>query len=121
VALQTKFGPFETADVLLERGPSDAACIAFRHDATDVDFRINGIACGGGTTPDRASLACVLDRLDLVSGSGDPPLLRFFTAAEQARGHNCLQRPAGSRTTWLDPAGHAPPLRNTRQLARIQP
>jgi hypothetical protein len=121
VPLETKFGAFETADVVLGQGPSDAACLAFRLDAAGVDFRINGLACGTEAAPDRASLSCVIDRLDLISGSGDPPLLRFFTQAEQARGQSCPVKQAGSRTTWLDPAGHAPPLRNSGRLARIQP
>ena len=121
VPLASKFGSFETADVLLEAGSRSAACVAFRLEARDLAFRMSGFACGEGRAPDRASLSCVLDRLDLVSGSGDPQLLRFFTAAEQARGRTCAPKPAGSRTSWLDPAGRAPPLRNGTQLARIQP
>lgn len=119
--LATKFGPLETADVLLERGSTEATCLAFRLLAGDVDFRLDGMACGESAAPDRASLACVLDRLDLISGSGDPPLLRFFTEAEQRRGQTCQARPAGARASWLEPAHPARPSRNSGQLARIQP
>ena len=120
VAMATKFGSFETADVVLARGETSAACLAFRLDAGDVEFRISGFACGTERAPDRAQLACIIDRLDLISGSGDPPLLRFFTAAEQARTKTCAPRGAGARASWLDPAGITPALRNGPQVARVQ-
>ncbi len=110
--LATRFGTFETADLTLATPVGEVACLGYRLEVATPGLRISGYACGAPGRPvDRRSLACALDRLDLVSAAEDRPLARFFVAAEQARGQGCGGAKGGSvqKASWL--AG-TPPLRD---------
>ncbi len=111
--MATRFGAFETADISLTSPRGEAACLGYRLEAPAPGLRIAGYACGAPGRPmDRRTLACVLDRLDLVSAGDDQPLARFFVAAEQGRGEGCGgQRGRVQKTSWLDPGVGKPPLR----------
>lgn len=122
VPLQTKFGVVESSDLVLARDGIRDNCLALRFGSDSVGFSAVGLYCGGDHVPDRAALGCLIDRLDLVSAGDDAPLLRYFTSAEQSRGRTCAPlRPNGNRVTWIDPAGHTPPLRNSNTIARNMP
>lgn len=85
--LETKFGDFEVADSQIIQQGQLRSCLAFRLVA-DAPVDIAGLLCGEPQRPaDRASLACVLDRLDLVSAGNDVALRRYFAGAERARLH----------------------------------
>ena len=88
--LATRFGDFEVADVVLARGPAQAACLGFRFHAEKPGFRVAGFACGGAGKPlARTVLACALDRLDLVSAGADRDLGQFFATARLERDRSC--------------------------------
>jgi hypothetical protein len=89
-ALSTRFGTFETADLTLDTGQTAASCLGFRFAADTPALRISGFACGTPARPvDRQTLACTLDRLDLVQSGEDQELGRFFANAETRRDPRC--------------------------------
>jgi hypothetical protein len=116
-ALPTKFGPVETADVMLAGGDHERPCIAFRHVADNASFRIQGVICGGAKRPaDRQQLTCLFDRATLVSAGDDKELRAHFTAAELRRQSGChvpKHQSAGRRANWLDHDQAAPKLRRS--------
>ncbi len=88
--LPTRFGLFQAADINLAGASGEAACLGFQLEAARPGLRISGYACGSPDRPiDRRTLACALDRLDLLGAAGDPDLARWFVATEQARGKGC--------------------------------
>ncbi|HYF56377.1 MAG TPA: hypothetical protein VEA41_19145 [Salinarimonas sp.] len=104
VAVATKLGPVETADVAVEEAV-ERACLAFRSEHPEADLRLLGWLCGSAERPaDRAGLACLIDRLQPRPGAEDAMLRAFFAAAEERRLPACL-----GRTSWLE----APLLRGT--------
>jgi hypothetical protein len=122
--IQTKFGPVEAADAVLTSGDQQRACLAFRfsHDATGL--RMGGWWCAAGGRPaDRQQLACVIDRLDLLSAGEDRELRALFSAADKVRDQGCTRSriaTTGRKVSWLDADGASPPLRgNGASPARL--
>jgi hypothetical protein len=114
--LPSRFGPLETADVDLAAG--DAApvpCLGFRGAGLAGRFRLGGFACGTKTVPvSRPALACLLDRLELDSGGGDPSLVGYFAESELRRDPNCAGSALGPDTIkagWIDENDAPPPLK----------
>lgn len=124
--VRTRFGDFATADVTLSHGSRGAPCLGFRLDpsAGTQTIGIAGLACGGAAKPmDRATLSCLLDRIDLVSAGDDEPMRAFFVDAERRRGQECSPSrlvAAGSRQTWLDSEAHSPALRHANAPGRLR-
>ncbi len=87
--LPTRFGSFEVVALGLTRGPTASSCSGFKLALDAPAFGIMGLACGGKTMMTRARLACLLDRIDLVAGGGDKPLVDFFAASELRRDNAC--------------------------------
>lgn len=86
IGLETKFGTTETADATLLVDGVQRRCIGFRTPAPETGFAMTGWFCGTGERPlDRAGLACLIDRIDLVSAGNAEGLRRFFAAVERAR------------------------------------
>lgn len=113
--LSSKFGLVETADLVLRSGERERACLAFRHLAAAPALRIEGLLCGVAARPaDRRHLACLLDRIGLVSAGEDRELRAYFSRAELARQPGCTPsklEAAGRRVSWLDAEAAAPRLR----------
>ncbi len=113
--LQSRFGRVETADVTLSDGETSRACIAFRRDAGDLLLGMGGWWCGGLSRPaDRQQLACLLDRLDLLSAADDRVLRAAFARTELARQPGCVPprlSASGRKASWLDVDGQAPVLK----------
>ncbi len=83
--MATKFGDFEVSELLLARGSGPAReCLGFRFAAAAPDLRIHGFTCGaeGSSPPAKAELACLIDRLELVTPPDDEQLVWFFAAHE---------------------------------------
>lgn len=128
---ETRFGTLEAAELLLWDAGTTTPCLGFRGPAGASVLHIAGFACGSPGRPlGRAALACVIDRIDLLSARDDAPLRAVFVAAERRAGSACgggtsgqaltstdlvgasgLLAMAGHRAAWLDPASDMPPLR----------
>lgn len=119
--LPTRFGAFETADVIV----SDAAnpgegkartCVGFRLSTENPRFRISGFACGEKERPaDRSAIACMIDRFDLVAAGDDLALRAFFARAEKDRRPECFASKMAQNADWLAPQSSAPALRATKK------
>ncbi|MBL8588470.1 MAG: hypothetical protein JNK46_08075 [Methylobacteriaceae bacterium] len=122
-SLTTRFGDFEVSDVRLERGPAEAACLAFRLTAGEDVLRISGLSCGAEGQPvDRATLACQLDRIDLRAAGDDAALRAVFVAAERRRDLRCApSRQQTAKASWLEPRGAAPALRGAKEATEPAP
>lgn len=95
-ALTTRFGAFEAADIRLTQpasegvAASERSCLATRLVDGKLPLEIAGLACGAATLPiERASLGCMLDRLEYVAPGDNKALNEFFLNAEAARGKGC--------------------------------
>ncbi len=116
-AVDTRFGRFEAADLLLWDAGASTPCLGFRGGGAVL--RVSGFACGAPGRPmGRAALACAIDRIDLVSAGDDAALRAVFVAAERRDGTTCLGGPSLAAVAfksralgWLDPDGALPPLR----------
>jgi len=126
---ETRFGTIEAADLLLWEAGSATPCLGFRGPPGPGVLRIAGFACGSPDRPlGRATLACAIDRLDLLSARDDGPLRAVFVAAERRAGSACgggsqalnatdlpgasgLLPLASRRAAWLDPDNDIPRLR----------
>jgi hypothetical protein len=91
-ALPTRFGTFESAPLQLS-GPSGVVrgnCRGFRLDIAAPALTMGGLLCGGGDEAIAAAdVACVIDRLDLVSAGQDRALADFFGAAQARKSRAC--------------------------------
>ena len=89
-----RFGAIELASATLARGAMQAHCQLFRLHETGPGLHVAGLSClAGGREMEPGSLACLVDRLSLVSAGEDAALRRFFVAAELKRDRFC----AGSK------------------------
>lgn len=90
--LPTRFGTVEVAGVAVSRADRSATCLAFRlaDPGTAAVLELTGLACGTDERPaDLATLACTIEKLDLVSAGDDEDLRAVFVAAERRRGAGC--------------------------------
>lgn len=103
--VDSKFGT-----VTLLRSPGDTgSCLGFLKHLNDPSLRISGWSCQGEDLPlQRASVACLLNRLVLLTAGNDPKLAELFARAELRR-TNCA---SPSPLDWVTSAGD-PPLRGT--------
>lgn len=113
--LQTKFGTMEAAEAQIRRDGQDLPCIGFRRiDMTGITLA--GWVCGlPNKAVDRVSLACLIDRIDLLGAGRDAVLRRAFAEAERSRLACSSSRQSGRRLTWLD---HEAPLPQLKLSAR---
>lgn len=96
--LPTRFGPAEVGDMALSSARADnVACLAFRFAIGAGVAQAAGFACGGDKAPERSSLACLIDRLDLVAASDDADLRKAFAASELRRDPACGPKGSGAR------------------------
>ncbi len=114
-AIQTRFGPVETADATLSDGEVSRACIAFRMDAGVMPLSMSGWWCGGeGKPADRQQLVCLIDRIDLLNAGDDRALRTAFARTELNRQPGCAPprlSASGRKASWLDADGATPALR----------
>lgn len=113
-AIPTRFGPLETADVVLEDGSMSRNCLAFRSTTGEAGFAMSGWWCASPKPSDRRQLACLIDRLDLANAGGSEELRQAFAKSELRRDPSCAPphlAAAGRKTSWLDTEGTVPALR----------
>ena len=114
-AIQTRFGPVETADATLSDGDVSRPCIAFRMEAGALPLSMSGWWCGSAGKPaDRQQLVCLIDRIDLLNAGDDRALRTAFARTELNRQPACVPprlSASGRKVSWLDADGTAPALR----------
>lgn len=119
--LPTRFGAFETADVIVANAANPGegkarTCVGFRFSTESPRFRISGFACGEkGRPADRSALSCLIDRFDLVAAGEDQELRAFFARAELGRRPECFASKMAQNADWLAPQSSAPALRATKK------
>ena len=97
--IASSFGGLDYASATLERGGTQARCQLFRLSDTGPGLHVAGLACAaGGRELEPAALACLVDRLSLISSRDDAALRLFFAAAELRRDRRC----AGSKDVVED-------------------
>jgi hypothetical protein len=124
--IETKFATFDLVDFAIAApARSDAPprrCLGFVHAFTEPVVQIAGWYCSAGEEAvDRARLACLLDRLTLVSAGGDEALAGLFARAEIRRTF-CGQRSpilaaTPERAFAVTSTAHGGKSRLTRRLA----
>lgn len=112
-SLATRFGGFDTAELTLRTGELIRSCLGFRLQDTAGPIGIIGFACGDPDhRPERGTLACALDRIDLVAAGEDGAMRSFFAAAvDRNRDRACGGGPTVVKGTAS--AGGVPLARGT--------
>ncbi len=97
----TRFGEFETAAMSMLKGRlARDNCRGFRSSLAPPGLAIAGFACGAdGERLSGRELACVINRLDLVSPRDDKVLREFFAAAAARGGARCGEPGTSRRST----------------------
>jgi hypothetical protein len=111
--VDSKFGPvalFGFAD----RSDDAHRCLGFMKNLEQASLRIGGWSCQSATLPARrAAIACILNRLTLLTAGNDPKLAELFARAELKRGvcqsGNAAMAASGD---WVTGAGN-PHLRGS--------
>jgi hypothetical protein len=122
--IETKFGGFDLVDfaIAARTGPGAGSrrCLGFTHPFTEPALQIAGWYCSAGDeVVDRARLACLLDRLTLVSAGGDEALAGLFARAEIKRTFCGERSPILAATPERALAIAAAP-RNAKAAARLR-
>jgi len=87
----TKLGTLEAAEIVLADG-LERPCQAFRL-RSETGLSLHGWHCAaGGQAPDRAEVACLVDRLAVLPSADDAALNAVFAQAERRRGEGCPPR-----------------------------
>jgi len=98
--IDSKFGPvalFGFAD----RRQDAKRCLGFTRNLDTANLRISGFSCQGqGLPARRAAVACMLDRLMLLTAGGEPKLAELFAHAELKR-TGCTSGPALAGSDWV--------------------
>ena len=122
--IETRFGPLETADIVLGDGSESRACLAFRTVGPDAPFAMSGWWCAGAKPSDRKQLTCLIDRLDLANAGAEPELRAAFARSELQRQPGCATprlAATGRKVSWLDADGTMPALRMKTATAEPTP
>jgi hypothetical protein len=96
-AMPTRFGEFESAPLALSgpTGMERGNCRGFRTEIEAPALTMGGLICGGGEeTVSAAEVACVIDRLDLLSAGQDRALADFFGVAAARKSRACVEAAA---------------------------
>jgi len=96
--IASKFGPVHLIR-LAENGPN-GGCTGFARDFAAPRLRISGWVCQPPSIPaQRATIACLLDRVVLLSAGNDPKLAELFAHAELKR--TGCHAASNSRADWM--------------------
>jgi len=117
----TKFGRVDLVDFSIKGPGRTRRCAGFVHSVAEPRVQIAGMYCSSGAElVDRTTLACMIDRLTVISAESDPTLTEYFRRAELRRNF-CSDKAAQvtaarqrTDTDWIE-TGSIPDLRG--QLA----
>jgi hypothetical protein len=91
-SIESKFGPVPLVDFAVAPAGKERRCLGFASALGEPAVQIAGWYCSAGDeVVNRASLACALDRLSIISAGGDDKLAELFAGAELKRTY-CGQR-----------------------------
>jgi hypothetical protein len=100
--VESKFGPVA---VLRRVGAPERRgdCLGFFRTIDDPGVRISGWTCQGDSLPARrAEVACVLNRLILLTAASEPGVSESFARAELRRGSGCAMAPGAAESGgWI--------------------
>lgn len=84
--LDSKFGPVALVDFAIAGQARPRRCLGFARPFTDPSLQIAGWYCNtGDEAVSRATLACAVDRLTILSAGGDGKVAELFARAEVKR------------------------------------
>lgn len=84
--IETKFGNVPLIRFWRRNGAAREACIGFARAFDTPRLQISGWSCQAGDAPaQRQTVACVLDRLTMLSAGNDPNMAQLFARAELRR------------------------------------
>jgi hypothetical protein len=115
----TKFGPVSLMDFSIKGPAGPRRCAGFVHGVSEPRMQIIGMYCStGAELIDRSTLACMVDRLTVISAESDPALTEYFRRADLRRNF-CSDKAAQvaaarQNADWIE-TGSIPDLRG--QLA----
>jgi hypothetical protein len=99
--IASKFGPVRL--IRLTGTATDDACTGFVRDFAAPRLRMSGWVCQPPSAPaQRAAIACLLDRIVLLSAGNDARLAELFAHAELKR-TGCIA--TGARADWMTSLG----------------
>jgi hypothetical protein len=84
--IDSKFGTVPLVDFAIAAQSHERRCLGFARPYTQPSMQIAGWYCSAGNdVVDRAAVACMIDRLTIVSSGGDTRLGAMFARAEMKR------------------------------------
>jgi len=84
--LDSKFGPVALVDFAIAGQARQRRCLGFARAFTDPSLQLAGWYCNtGDEAVSRATLACAIDRLTVLSAGGDGKVAELFARAEVKR------------------------------------
>lgn len=99
--IESKFGPVALLG-FVDRGGNSGACLGFMKNFEDANLRISGWTCQDGTiAARRAAIACLLNRLVLLTAANEPKLAELFARAELKRGACAVGSAGVVPADWL--------------------
>ena len=138
--IETRFGALERADLMLWQGGTATECRGFRGLPNGgAVLTLMGFACRAADRPlADQSVACAVDRIDLLSAGDDRPLRTLFVTAERRPGaaacgegvlaSSIAPAPAPGpfaalrrRAAWLEAGAEGLPLRGGFDAAHAEP
>jgi len=121
---ESKFGTVPLVDFALAARGRTRRCLGFARPFEQPPMQLAGWYCSpGNEVVDRAALACVLDRLTILSAGGDPRLDALFARAEIRRTFCGQRNPILAATPQRGaqiPSPYDAGLRNAKLRERIQ-
>ncbi len=116
--IDSKFGPVSLIDFAIAARGHQRRCLGFARAFAQPPMQIAGWYCSpGDEIVDRVKLACVLDRLTVLTAGGDPRLDALFARAEIKRTF-CGRRDPIFAATTTERTGSIP-RRHGRNLRHI--
>jgi len=117
--IESKFGPVPLVDFAIAGHGGARRCLGFARPFAMPSMQIAGWYCSAGDeVVDRATLACMLDRLTILSAGGDSSVDDLFARAEVRRTFCGQRNPILAATP--ERAEPARPLRTIRLRERIE-
>jgi hypothetical protein len=115
-----KFGTVPLVDFAIAPNGRERRCLGFARPFAELPMQIAGWYCSAGDeVVNRATLACALDRLTLISAGGEPKFAELFARAELKRTFCGQRNPILAATP--ERGEHVAAPRHARLRGRVRP